>query len=138
MSLPTPRVILSAALFTALVVAASQSFAESFRVMSEYNQTVVARCSGDSWTDVAYRDSLDFDCSGDSLEVAADTDGTDSVTITWSCGASEYTSPGGITYQRIQDVRIVAHEKGYAGFSIAQSGTGNNCTMKGSGTSTDQ
>ena len=138
MPLPTPRVILSAVLFTALVVAASQSFAESFRVMSEYNQTVVARCSGDSWTDVAHRDSLEFNCSGDSLEVAADTDGTDSVTITWNCGGSAYTSPAGITYQMIQDVRIVAHEKGYGGFSIAQSGTGNNCSMKGPGTSTDQ
>ncbi len=138
MPLPTPRVILSAALFTVLVLAASQSFAESFRVTSEYNQTVVARCGGDSWTDVAYRDSLDFDCSGDSLEVAADTDGTDSVTITWSCSGSGSTSAGGTTYQWVQNVRIIAHAKGYGGFSIEQPGTGNNCSLQGSGASTDQ
>ncbi len=138
MPLPTPHVILSAALFTVLVLAASQSFAESFRVTSEYNQTVVARCGGGTWTDVAHRDSLDFDCSGDSLEVAADTDGTDSVTITWSCSGSGSTSAGGTTYQWVQNVRIIAHAKGYGGFSIEQPGTGNNCSLQGSGASTDQ
>ena len=133
------RVVLSAVLFMALVVAASQSFAESFRVANEYSETVVARCSGGTWTDVERRDSLYFDCSGDSLEVAADADGTDSVTIQWSCSGNEFTSPGGGIYQLVQDVIITKSDKGYDGFSIAQpdfeAGGAGNCSLQAVGTS---
>ena len=45
---PPLRVVLSAVLFAALVLAASQSFAESFRVMNEHKQSVVVRCTGGS------------------------------------------------------------------------------------------
>ena len=65
-----PRVVLSAVLFMALVFAASQSFAAGFSVArSNFGQTVVARCPGDAWTNVAYNDDIQFyfDCSGTSL-----------------------------------------------------------------------
>ena len=81
-------------------------------------------------TTVAYEEELDLDCSGDSVEVAADTDGTDSVTIPYNCS----TSLGGGTYQVVQDVIITASDQDDDGFSTVQS----SCSLQGAGASADQ
>ena len=131
------RIVLSAVLCTALVFAASQSFAASFRVMNDSGQTIAARCSGGTWSEIEHRDGDDFDCSGDSIEVAADTDGTDSVTVTWNCDGNNSTSSGGETSQQVQRVQVTKDTKGNAEFEIAQE-TASSCFPQAVDDSSDQ